>query len=84
MGIESFMESYGFGASSSGGGCEWYTKRFIYNEQNAFYAITDDGGLGLPESLNEAVYVGIYDEDSGEEIVEAKRYVTLQSFLDSI
>ena len=84
MDVEKIMEKYGFSASLSGGGCEWYTKQFIYNGRNAFYAVTDDGGLGLPETLDEAVYVGIYDVDSGDEIVEAKIFVTLQSFLDSI
>lgn len=67
MDIDMVMEKYGFAPSLSGGGCEWYTKEINYKGRKALVAVTDNGGLGLPESLEEAVYVGIYDLDSGDE-----------------
>ncbi len=84
MSIEKIMAKYGFAASLSGGGCEWYTKEITYEGRNAFVAITDDGGLDLPQSLEEPVYVGIYDADSGDEIVEAKLSKSLKDYLDTL
>ena len=84
MGINSIMESLGFSASSSGGNCEWYTKPIKYNGKDAFIAITDDGGLDLPESLDEPVYVGIYDIDSGDVIGEVKLVESLKKYLENL
>jgi hypothetical protein len=83
MDLNTIMKNHGFGASSSGGGCMWYTKQIAYQGKDAIVAITDDGGLGLPESLEEPVYVGIYDLDSGDELVEAELVNSLKSYLDS-
>jgi len=84
MDIVNIMREHGFGASSSGGGCEWYTKETVYKGKSAFIAITDNGGLDLPQSLDEPVYVGIYDLDTGDLIEEAKLHDSLKSYLDSI
>ncbi|WAC08057.1 MAG: hypothetical protein OS130_02355 [Thermodesulfobacteriota bacterium] len=82
--IDEIMEKHGFGAGSSGGGCEWYTKPITYKGKKAFVAITDDGGLSLPESLEEPIYVGIYDIDSGDELEEAKKFSSLKFYLDTL
>lgn len=82
MSINDIMEKHGFGAASSGGGCEWYTKTITYKGKDAFIAITDMGGLDLPESLDEEVMVGIYDMDSQDLIEEVKIY-NLRTYLDS-
>jgi hypothetical protein len=84
MNLHETMEKYGFGASLSGGGCEWYTKSIKSNDSDAYIAITDDGGLGLPESLDDPIIVGIYDLDSGELIEDCKNYGSLKDYLDSI
>ena len=84
MDIEKLMNEHGFGASSSGGGCEWYTKEIVYKGKAAFVAITDNGGLDLPQSLDEPVYVGIYDLDTGDPIEEAELHDSLKSYLDSM
>jgi hypothetical protein len=83
MTLDQEMEKHGFGASSSGGGCEWYTKRVQHKGKNAFIAVTDDGGLALPESMDEPVYVGIYDMDSGDLLEEVQKFVSLRSYLAS-
>ena len=55
-----------------------------YEGKDAFVAITDDGGLGLPESLEEPVYVGVYDLDGGDMVVDAELHDSLKSYLDSL
>jgi hypothetical protein len=84
MTLNQEMEKYGFGASSSGGGCEWYTKETQHKGKKAFIAVTDDGGLSLPESLDDPVYVGIYDMDSGDLLEEVQKFESLRSYLGSI
>lgn len=42
--IERIMDEYGFGISSSGGGCDWYTKEIDYNGKAAFIAVTVEDG----------------------------------------
>ena len=84
MTLNQEMEKHGFGASSSGGGCQWYTKEIKYKGKDAFVAITDDGGLELPESLDVPVMVGIYDLDSGALVEEVQRFGSLRSYLASI
>ena len=84
MTVNQEMEKLGFGASSSGGGCEWYTKQVQHKGKNAFIAVTDDGGLGLPESMDDPVYVGIYDLDSGDLVEEVQKFESLRSYLGSL
>jgi hypothetical protein len=82
--IDEIMGKHGFAAGSSGGGCEWYTKTIEHQGKGVFIAITDDGGLGLPESLDDPVIVGIYDLDSGDLIEEAKSYESLKSYIEEM
>lgn len=84
MDLVQLMESHGFGASSSGGGCEWYTKEVQFGERMAFVAVTCEDGCGLPESIEDPVLVGVYDMDSGELLEEVKRIDSLKSFLASL
>jgi hypothetical protein len=84
MSVKETMEESGFNVSSSGGGCLWYTKLVEYEGNQAFIAITDEGGLELPESLDDPVLVGIYDMDSGDELEPCQEYGTLQSYLESL
>ena len=83
MTVNQEMEKHGFGASSSGGGCQWFTKEIQHKGNNAFIAVTDEGGLALPESLDEPVLVGVYDLDSGDLLEEIQRFETLRSYLGS-
>ena len=82
--LNEILEKHGFSAGSSGGGCEWYTKETKYQGKDAYIAITDDGGLDLPASLEAPVYVGIYDMDDGDPLEEAKLYESLSSYLDTL
>ena len=84
MGIIAIMENHGFSASHSKVGSEWYTKQIKYKGKDAFIAITDDGGLGLPESLDEPVYVGKYDLGSGKQIKHADLVKSLKSYLETL
>jgi hypothetical protein len=84
MTLNQELEKHGFGASSSGGGCEWYTKKMQHKGKNAFIAVTDIGGLALPESMDEPVYVGIYDLDSGDLFEEVQKFESLRSYLGSL
>jgi hypothetical protein len=84
MDINHLMKKNGFAAGSSGGGCEWYTKQIAYKGKQAYIAVTDDGGLDLPQSLNDPVYVGIYDMEDGDMLKEAKLYPSLKDYLNSL
>jgi hypothetical protein len=77
------MKNKGFAASSSGGGCEWYTKDFIYQGKDAFLAITDNGGMDLPASIDEIVIAGVYDMETEEVIEEPKSYESLTTALEA-
>lgn len=84
METQTVMEIRGFSTAPSGGGCEWYTKEVEYKGGMAFVAITDDGGIGLPESLEEPVYVGVYDAATGDTIEDPRLFDSLRSYLDSM
>lgn len=84
MELKELMEQHGFGISGSGGGCEWYTKVIEYQSQEAFIAITDEDGCGVPESLDQPVLVGIYSMVSGDLLEDVKRVDSLRSCLESI
>ena len=45
----------------------------------AYVIVVNDGGLDLPESLEERIYMGIYESDTGDPIVEAEPYDTLKA-----
>lgn len=82
MSVESFMNEKGFAAGSSGGGCEWYTKDFTYKGKPAFLAITDNGGMDLPTSMDEPVIVGVYCLETEELIEQPKPYNSMQAALE--
>ena len=79
--IDKIMNNHGFTACQSGGGVEWYTKTIEHQGKGVVIAVSDDGGLGLPESLDDPIMVGIYDLDSGDLIEEAKKYKSLKSYI---
>ncbi len=83
MSVEFFMNEKGFVAGSSGGGCEWYTKNFIYQGKPAYLAITDYGGMDLPTSTDETVIAGVYDMEDGEVIEQPKVYNSIQAVLET-
>ena len=78
------MENYSFSVSSSCSGFEWYKKTIKHKGKDAFITITNNEGLGLPESLNDPVIVEIYDLDSGSEIEKSRRFDSLQACLDTL
>jgi len=84
MTVESIMKKYNFASSSSGGGCLWYTKPINHEGDDAFIAITAYDGGDIPETLDEPVLVGIYDIETMDVIVDAKRVDSLKSYLDTI
>ena len=84
MAIDEIMDKLGFTASLSGGGCEWYTKKIQFKDKDAFVTITDDGGLGLPDSLEEPVYVCIYDINNDDIIEDVKLVGSLREYLDQM
>jgi hypothetical protein len=84
MSIVKIMEEYGFASISTGGGCRAYSKDIICRGKAAYILVVNDGGLDLPESLEEVVYAGIYDFDTGDPIVEAEPFDTLKGYLDTL
>ncbi|MFC1825860.1 hypothetical protein ACFLYZ_00520 [Thermodesulfobacteriota bacterium] len=84
MEINKIMENYGFSVSSSCSGFEWYKKNIKHQGKNAFITITNNEGLGLPESLKNPVIVEIYDLDSGNELEKSLRFDSLQVYLDTL
>ena len=84
MTVESIMKEHNFASSSSGGGCLWYTKPMNYEGEDAFIAITAEDGGGVPETLDEPILVGIYDMETMDIIVDAKRVDSLKSYLETI
>jgi hypothetical protein len=83
MTVESIMKEHGFVSSSSGGGCLWYTKPTNYEGKDAFIAITVED-VGIPEMLDEPIMIGIYDMETMGIIVDAKRFDSLKSYLETI
>jgi len=84
MEINKLMEDYGFSVSSSCSGFEWYKKTIKHEGKDAFITITNNEGLGRPESLKDPIVVEIYDLDSGNEIEKSRRFDSLQSYLDTL
>ena len=84
MEIKKIMEDSGFSIASSCSGFEWYKKDIKYQGHDAFITITNNEGLGLPESLDAPVVVEMYDRDSGNEIGKSQRFDSLQSYLDTL
>jgi hypothetical protein len=83
MSIEEIMEKEGFAASGSGGGCEWYTRPTTHKGKEAFIAITDNGGLDLPKTVEDSIMVGLYDVETGALFEDVKEYDSLKAYLDS-
>jgi hypothetical protein len=84
MTVDSIMKKHNFVSSSSGGGCLWYTKPTNYEGKDAFIAITVEDGGDVPETLDEPIMVGIYDMETMDVIVDAKRMDSLKSYLETI
>jgi hypothetical protein len=84
MRIDKIMEEYGFEASSSCSGFEWYTKRIRHMGKDAFITITANDELQPPESLGEPVLVSINDLHSGDELEKPQRFESLQSYFDTL
>ncbi|MFC1830010.1 hypothetical protein ACFL0O_10400 [Thermodesulfobacteriota bacterium] len=84
MDLDKMMEDYGFSLSSSCSGFEWYTKTLTHRGKDAYITITDDGGAGLPGSLDAPVLVEIYDFDSGNAIERSRRFESLKVYLDTL
>ncbi|MBU0988443.1 MAG: hypothetical protein KKH68_14430 [Proteobacteria bacterium] len=84
MEVEKILEKYGFAASSSCSGFEWYTKRIKFRQKDAFITITDVGGTSLPESLDKPVLVDIIDLNSGDQLEASRRFESLKSYLDTL
>lgn len=78
------MEDYGFSISSSCSGFEWYKKDIKHKGRDAFITVTNNEGLGLPESLKDPILVEIYDLDSGNEIEKSQSFDSLKAFLGTI
>jgi len=84
MEINKLMEDYGFSVSSSCSGFEWYKKTIKHKGTDAFITITNNEGLGRPESLQDPIIVEIYDLDSGNEIEKSQSFDSLQVYLDTL
>jgi hypothetical protein len=84
MSVETIMKNYKFVSSSSGGDCLWYTKPMYYEGNEAFVAITSEDSGDIPETLDEPILVGIYDMETMDIIVDAKRVNSLKSYLETI
>jgi len=76
------MRESGFSPSEDRGGARWYSQPVDYQGRRALLAVKDDEGLGMPESLEEPVRVGIHDLQTGEEL-QSKRYPSLGGYLDA-
>jgi hypothetical protein len=77
------MREHGFSPSENRGGARWYSRPITYEGKEALLAVKNDAGIGLPQSLQEPVRVGIHDLQTGEEI-RSKRYRSLEDYLDAI
>lgn len=77
------MREHGFSPSENRGGARWYSRPIRYEGKEALLAVKNDAGIGLPQSLQEPVRVGIHDLQTGDEI-RSKRYASLEDYLDAI
>ncbi len=69
---------------NNSGVIEWFPKPTNYEGKDAFIAITLEDGGGIPETLDEPILVGIYDMETMDIIVDAKRVDSLKSYLETI
>jgi hypothetical protein len=84
MAVEDAMKEHGFRISASCAGTAWYTKFLEYKGKRAYITVTDQGGEELPQTLEEPVQVTIYELRSGDELEEAQRISSLDSYLKSL
>lgn len=71
------MGKNGFGFGSSGGGCVWWTRD---NGDGTFTAITDLEGLDSPRSLDDAILVGRYPIEGGDDLNDYQEYNSLTEY----
>ena len=84
MTVEDVMKEHGFRISASCAGTAWYTKFLEHKGKRAYITVTDQGGEELPQTLEEPVQVTIYELRSGDELEEAQRISSLNSYLKSL
>jgi hypothetical protein len=73
MDIKQRMKAEGFSLIDTGGGCIAYHK-------TVYVLITDIGGGGVPETINDEVLVGLYDVAT-DETVCVQMYASIVDFL---
>lgn len=64
--MKQFMETHNISVYNTGGNCLALTNN--WDSGGFYWLITDANDLGLPESVNDSVCVGLYDDASGDMI----------------
>jgi hypothetical protein len=82
--VEAVMEEHGFRLSASCGGQASYTKTIPFQGRRALISVNEQGGGGLPVSMNDPVLVTVTDLRSGDDVEPARTFSTLAEYLTSV
>ena len=74
------LEAYGFEVGDSGGGCKWAVREI---DGGGYVVITDEGGLQIPETIDEPILIGVYDKNFEVEEKCEEWHYGLDSYLST-
>jgi hypothetical protein len=78
------MEEHGFRLSASCAGHAAYTKTIPFHGRRALISVSEQGGEGVPVSMNEPVRVTITEWRSGDDVEPSRTFSTLAEYLASL
>lgn len=84
MSVEEVMEKKGFRLSASCAGKASFTKFLKHEGKRAYITVTDAGGEGFPNTMEEAVLVTLFDARSGDELGEPQNFSSLGAYLETV
>jgi hypothetical protein len=82
--VEAIMEEHGFRLSASCAGHASYTKTTSVHGRRALISVSEQGGEGVPVSMNEPVRVTVADWRSGDDVEPMQTFNTLADYLASL
>jgi hypothetical protein len=82
--VEAVMEEHGFRLSASCAGHASYTKTIPFKGRRALISVSEQGGGGVPGSMNDPVLVTVTDLRSGDDVEPFRTFSTLAEYVASL
>jgi hypothetical protein len=82
--VEAVMEEHGFHLSASCAGHASYTKTIPFQGRRALVSVSEQGGAGVPVSMDDPVLVTLTDLRSGDDVAPSRTFSTLAEYLASL